>query len=276
MSYIDSPAVSKAAKRERQRLNREARRQYQETIERRRRTFKAARGLAFVVIPVIAVGAVLSLSSGGDEKSAAVTAGCRDVRAPAPKRDSFDAAPPLTIDTSKTYRAVVQTSCGSFTIELAPSQAPQTVNSFVFLAGQGFYDGTTFHRIVKDFVIQGGDPAGDGTGGPGYTLPDEPPADGYQQGTVAMANAGPGTTGSQFYVVTSGRGAEVLNSQTTEDGKYSYSLLGQVTEGFETVEKIERLGTKSEDGAPKAVVVIQKVTIEAVDPTATTLTPPSS
>lgn len=273
---LDSPAVSKASKRDRQRENREARRQYEESLARRRRTFKTIRGFAIVAVPVIAVGAILSLSGGDEGKSVAVTAGCREVKKPAPKDDSFPAAPPLTIDTAKTYTAGFETSCGSFTIQLSTAEAPQTVNSFVFLAEQGFYDGLRFHRIVKDFVVEGGDPAGDGTGGPGYTLPDEPPAAGYVEGSVAMANSGASTTGSQFYIVTSAQGAEALNSQLTAEGKFSYSILGQVTAGIETVRKIDKVGVATEEGKPKAVVVIQKVTIEVIDPTATTLTPPPS
>src|SRR6185436_7651708 len=119
-------------------------------------------------------------------------------------------------------------------------------------AGQGFYDGLTFHRLVKDFVIQGGDPLGDGTGGPGYTLPDEPPSAGYQQGSVAMANSGPGTSGSQFFVVTTNEGAANLGGPP-----YLYSILGQVTEGFDTVLRIEKLAKANQQ--PKATVVIDKV-----------------
>lgn len=268
--------MSKASKRDRQRENREARRQYEEQLARRRRTFKTARGFAIVAVPVLAVGAFLSLSGGDDAKSVAVEAGCREVKKPVPKDDTFPVAPPLTIDTTKTYTAVIETSCGSFTVQLATAEAPQTVNSFVYLAEQGFYDGLSFHRIVKDFVVQGGDPKGDGTGGPGYTLPDEPPAAGFLEGSVAMANSGAGTTGSQFYVVTSPQGAEALNGQVTAEGKFSYSILGQVTAGIETLRKMNKLGVKTEAGTPKGVVVIQKVTIEVIDPTATTLTPPSS
>lgn len=265
--------MSKAAKRERQRLNREARRDYEQSLARRRRTMKTGRTFALLAAPVIAVGVVLSISSGDDEKSVAVVAGCREVAAPKPKDTSFPTAPPLTINPFATYVARVDTSCGSFSITLAAGQAPQTANSFVYLAQQGFYDGLGFHRVVKDFVVQGGDPRGDGSGGPGYTLPDEPPADGYLVGSVAMASAGAGTTGSQFYIVATEKGAEALNAQKTPEGKFSYSILGQVTEGFETILKIDKLGSKSEEGTPKANVRIVKVTIEQVDPNATTTTP---
>jgi cyclophilin family peptidyl-prolyl cis-trans isomerase len=257
--------VAKQAKRERQRQNREARRAYEEQLARRRRTMRTIRGFAIVAIPVLVIGAVLAATSSGDEEeSPAVAAGCRAVKAPAPQDETFPTAPPLTIDPATTYTALVDTSCGSFTIQLAAAQAPQTVNSFVFLAQQGFYDGQQLHRVAKNFVVQGGDPKGDGTGGPGYTLPDEPPLDGYQRGSVAMANSGPGTTGSQFYIVTSDKGAETLSAQKSDTGAYLYSVLGQVTEGFETVEKINSLGSTSDDVAeqqPKATVLVDKITI---------------
>jgi cyclophilin family peptidyl-prolyl cis-trans isomerase len=265
--------VSKASKRERQRLNREARRQYEESLAKRRRTMKGARRFAIFAVPVIALVVVLNISGGDSGKSAAVVAGCREVKkAPKPKTATFKAAPPLTIDTAKRSVATVDTSCGSFTIELAVDQGPQTVNSFVFLAQQGFYDGLTFHRVQKDFVVQGGDPNGDGSGGPGYTLPDEPPVLGYQKGSVAMANAGPNTTGSQFYIITTDKGAEALNKQVSSAGRFSYSILGQVTDGFDTILRINKLGSTNPDPGkqkPKAIVLIDKVTISEPPPDTT-------
>ncbi len=255
--------MSKQSKRERQRENREARRAYEEQLYRRRRMGRWAKVVALVLIPIVAIGVVVLLVSGGDddstEASAATRVGCRDVDAPEAKDVTFPSAPPMTIDPASTYTALVDTSCGSFTIQLDSAAAPQTVNSFVFLANEGFYDGLSFHRVAKDFVVQGGDPAGDGTGGPGYTLPDEPPPNGYQIGSVAMANSGPGTSGSQFFIVTSEQGAAGLGGPP-----YLYSALGQVTEGIETVEKIDRLGSSAADPgsqAPRAPVVIDKITI---------------
>jgi cyclophilin family peptidyl-prolyl cis-trans isomerase len=267
--------VSKSSKRERQRMNREARREYELALARRRRMFKTARTLAIFVVPVLAVGIFLSVSGGDDAPSAAEKAGCRDVKKPKPKGTTFEAVPPLTIDATKTYAATVDTSCGSFTIQLAAGEAPQTVNSFAFLSEEGFYDNLMFHRVQKDFVVQGGDPSGDGSGGPGYTLPDEPPALGYQKGSVAMANSGPATTGSQFYIVTTQDGADALNAQINEAGKFSYSILGQVTDGFETIEKMNKLGSTNQDPAqqaPKFVIVIDKITINEQPADATTTT----
>ena len=250
--------MSKQSKRDRQRENREARRQYEEQLARRRRMFKTARTLAFILVPVLAVGVFLSISSDDDstdgKENAAVAAGCRAAKKPAPKSGDFTEPAPTITDLTKTYVATVDTSCGSFTIQLAGGEAPETVNSFAFLANERFYDGLTFHRLVKDFVIQGGDPSGDGTGGPGYTVPDEPPANGYQVGSVAMANSGPGTTGSQFFVVTTDEGAANLGGPP-----FLYSILGQVTEGLETVLRIESLAKDNQQ--PRAVVVIDKVTV---------------
>jgi cyclophilin family peptidyl-prolyl cis-trans isomerase len=139
----------------------------------------------------------------------------------------------MTIDTSKTYTAVMSTSCGDITIALDAKTAPKTVNSFVYLSKKRFYDGLTFHRVAKDFVVQGGDPKGDGTGGPGYTLPDEPPKNGYKAGSVAMANSGANTTGSQFFLTWTDQGAKALGGPP-----YLYSSLGTVTKGLDVVGKL--------------------------------------
>lgn len=134
---------------------------------------------------------------------------------------SFDAPPPMCLEDGATYSAEVITSAGTITIDLDQSIAPTTVNSFVFLARNNYFDDTVCHRIVQDFVVQCGDPTATGTGGPGYTFPDELPAEGeYQVGTVAMGNYGPDTNGSQFFIVTSEQGAAALPPL--------YSIFGQV------------------------------------------------
>jgi len=136
----------------------------------------------------------------------------------------------MQIDTSKTYIAVFNTSLGSFSVQLFVTQSPVTVNNFVFLADQGFYNNNIFHRIIQAFMIQGGDPTGTGTGGPGYTFADElPPKQPYQPGVVAMANAGPNTNGSQFFICT---GAE---SETLPP---DYTQFGEVVSGMDVVLKI--------------------------------------
>ena len=114
---------------------------------------------------------------------------------------SYAKQPDQTIDPSKTYTATIETTAGTMTAELFPSEAPTTVNNFVFLAREDFYDGVIFHRVIHDFMIQGGDPTGTGTGGPGYKFNDEPVKRKYRRGTLAMANAGPNTNGSQFFIM---------------------------------------------------------------------------
>jgi len=162
---------------------------------------------AFALIAVGVVAAILISRSGGDDSSGTTTSanGCKEVEPPEPKEVSLP-APKETVKKGEKLTAVVQTSCGTFDIALATDEAPKTANSFAYLAEEGFYDGLTFHRIVPEFVIQGGDPLGTGTGGPGYKVVEKPPANlAYTKGVVAMAKSGaepPGTSGSQFFVVT--------------------------------------------------------------------------
>ena len=165
---------------------------------------------------------------------------------------SFEQAPPMCIDEAKTYTATMTTDAGEVTIELDAKQAPETVNNFVVLARYKYYDGLTFHRVIKDFMAQGGDPSGDGSGGPGYTFDDELPEQGdYEVGSVAMANAGENTNGSQFFIITGDAGVQLPPS---------YSLFGTVTTGMDAVEKIEADGSAG-DGAPATVYTIESVTI---------------
>ncbi len=133
-------------------------------------------------------------------------------------------APDFEIDINKKYRATVTTGRGAMVMELDPSLAPSTVNNFVTLARQGYYDGLTFHRVVPDFVIQGGGPEGTGRGGPGYKFRDEPVKGEYTLGAVAMANAGPHTNGSQFFVC--------IDDCTRKLDK-AYNLFGYVTDGMD-------------------------------------------
>jgi cyclophilin family peptidyl-prolyl cis-trans isomerase len=172
-----------------------------------------------------------------------------------PQQRKFDQEPPMIIDTAKRYVATMVTSHGTMVIALDPLAAPKTVNSFVFLARYHYYDGVIFHRIIPGFVLQGGDPTGTGTGGPGYQYADELPAAGkYQMGSLAMANAGPHTNGSQFFVISGPDGAGLPPL---------YSLFGAVVTGGDVVEKINALGTRG--GTPKERVVIESVTIAESD-----------
>lgn len=213
--------------------------------------------------PLVAAVLALAACGGGDEEESAPATttggssatGCRDVGAPEPKPEGTGTAPATILDATKTYRAVVATSCGSFTITLDPEASPRTVASFVALAEDGFYDRTVFHRIVPNFVIQGGDPTATGSGGPGYTTVDRPAAGTtYANGTVAMAKTAAepaGTAGSQFFVVTApdaGLPAE-------------YAVLGKVTDGLEVVDRIGLLGDPTTE-LPAQPVVIESISIE--------------
>lgn len=162
----------------------------------------------------------------------------------------YDAAPELTIDLDKAYRATLDTSHGEIVIEFDAARSPQTVNNFVFLAQDGFYDGVIFHRVIENFMIQGGDPTGSGRGGPGYRFRDELEGDGtYSRGTVAMANAGPNTNGSQFFIC-----------HTDVGLPHSYTIFGEVTSGLEVVDSIATTTTDHAD-RPHEDVIINSVTI---------------
>ena len=198
---------------------------------------------------------------GGGEAAAtpapteAAPAGCEAAEAPEPKGEGKLPKPKATLDPAKTYVATVATNCGDFEITLDAKRAPKTGGSFQSLAEKGFYDGTTFHRIVAGFVIQGGDPKGDGTGGPGYSVVEAPPKDlVYTKGVVAMAKTGTepaGTSGSQFFVVT----AE--DAQLPPD----YALLGKVTGGQDVVDKIGVVEIDPATEQPVEPVVIQSVKV---------------
>jgi peptidyl-prolyl cis-trans isomerase B (cyclophilin B) len=146
------------------------------------------------------------------------------------KPQTYSAPPAMTIDTSKQYTATIETEKGNLVLELFASDVPMTVNNFVFLARQGFYDGLTFHRVVPDFVVQGGDPAGDGTGGPGYQFDDEFTEHTHVAGALSMANSGANTNGSQFFIT--------YTPQHHLDGHHS--VFGQLIEGTDVMESIEQ------------------------------------
>ena len=179
---------------------------------------------------------------------------CERAEAPAPQEDGDLEAPKDPLEADSTYEATVTTNCGEFTFELDQKAAPKAAASFVALAEDDFFNDTVFHRIAPGFVIQGGDPKGDGTGGPGYKTKDRPPADArYTKGVVAMAKGpdeDPGTAGSQFFVVT---GDDVgLPAE--------YAVLGKVTDGQDVVERIGKLGDPAEQ--PTETVVIESISID--------------
>jgi len=250
--------------------------------KKRQRQRALTMGIASLLIVALAVGLVLVLANRGNKSSASTT--------PTPKQSAKPTAnaspgaecgytvksgentgkkgvqppPPFSIDLTKLYVAKIQTSMGTFVATLDAQAAPCTVNSFVYLAKRHFYDGLTFHRIIKQFVIQGGDPAGDGTGGPGYTYKDELNNGlAYNVGSLAMANSGPNTNGSQFFVITGPQGVSLPNQ---------YTNFGLVTSGLKVVLRIGEVKTDSSNDKPLTPVTITKVTITETTPT----TPPPS
>jgi cyclophilin family peptidyl-prolyl cis-trans isomerase len=162
---------------------------------------------------------------------------------------SYASPPPMTIDPKRKYSATLTTSAGTMAAQLLTEEAPQTVNNFVFLAREGFYAGVIFHRVIRGFMIQGGDPTGTGRGGPGYQFADEPVRRKYERGTLAMANSGPNTNGSQFFIMH----ADYPLPQ-------SYTIFGKLTSGEDVLDKIATASTGADD-RPHEPVSIESVEI---------------
>ena len=210
------------------------------------------------LLALLALCTALLAACGDDDEDSTTTSAsageCAEVEAPAPKDEKFRRPEPV-LKRGEPAIATIETSCGSFVIELDTKGSPKTANSFAFLAEKGFYDGTIFHRIAPGFVIQGGDPQGTGTGGPGYSVTEPPPQDTtYARGLVAMAKTAvepPGTSGSQFFVVTAPADAGLPPD---------YAVLGQVTEGMDVVETISRLGDPATE-KPTQTVTIDSIAI---------------
>jgi cyclophilin family peptidyl-prolyl cis-trans isomerase len=245
--------------------------------EKRSKRNKTIRNIVLLLIPLVIIFVVIQLTNGGDDSSSSSSAKAPtnfattcDTALPTKAAKTTLPKPGMGIDTSKQYTAVLHTTEGDVTIALDAKTAPTTVNSFVYLSCKGFYNGTTFHRIVTDFVDQGGDPKGDGTGGPGYKLPDEPPANGYTAGSVAMANSGSGTTGSQFFLVVSDNGAQQLGTTAP----YKYSALGTMdAAGLQVAQTINTFGSADANGTPTKTITVNGVTITDGSPSTTTTAP---
>jgi cyclophilin family peptidyl-prolyl cis-trans isomerase len=268
-------------KRNRQRQSQQARQAAIAAARKRQQTRNRAFAGAFLALVLIAGVAVLV--NPGDDKQDVATTGpttttlpakqpvelpalpagatikgdtpCPPADGSASRTTAFEKPPPMCVDVAKAYTADMQTSKGLMTIALDVKSAPKTVNNFVVLARYKYFDGIAFHRIVPGFVLQGGDPQQTGMGGPGYKFGDElPKAGSYKIGSLAMANSGANTNGSQFFVI-SGETGTSLPPQ--------YSLFGQVTQGLEVVKAIEDVGIPgTQDGKPSEVVKILSVTIK--------------
>jgi len=265
-----------ADKRARKKENARAAREEREAALRRKKRTRSIITAAVVVVIFAGVILLLNATGGSKKKKAAppatsptttttpthvLPAGCVRTVPPKTTPPTFKTAPPMTIDAAKTYTATFSTSCGTFTAALDAKNDPKGVNNFVFLANKHFYDGLTWHRVVKDFVIQGGDPKGDGSGGPGYSVATETPTNGYPLGTLAWAKTSTdpnGTAGSQFFVVT---GTQTAALSQKLKGSYQYGVFGKVTTGLANAEKIMSLAPATGDGAPTIPMYIFKITI---------------
>jgi cyclophilin family peptidyl-prolyl cis-trans isomerase len=249
-------------KRQRQKQAKLAQRQVKAKQQATRETFRrvwTALGVG------AAVAVILLLTANLGEEESALPPDYENFRGQ-PTACGGDLPPPASQDTfgeaadqelEGPIEAVLTTSCGEIKVMLDPGLAPQTVNSFVFLARQAFYEGTVFHRVVDGFMIQGGDPLASGFGGPGYSLPDEFPPDEYiyEEGVVAMANAGRGTTGSQFFIVSGPEAAALPNS---------FTVIGRVTDGMDVVETIAALPTVARPGQGELSLPVETVYLERV------------
>ncbi len=250
-----SPVATQNQKRARQKQGRQAR---QEALLAARR--KRARRTRTIVASFLALVLVLSVATlvGGGNTTDKTTGddACPKADGTSPPKTQFSAPPPMCIDASRTYTAEINTNKGIITVALDPEAAPLAVNNFVVLARNHFFDGLNFHRVVPGFVLQGGDPKGDGTGSPGYTFDDELPQPGqYKVGSLAMANSGPDTNGSQFFIISGDQGVAL---------EPNYSLFGQVTAGLDVVSQIDALGTPDNPtrGQPKEPITMSSVTIK--------------
>jgi len=273
------------SKRERQKKNRDARR---EQLTRRQQQGKARKRGAQIGVVVLLVVALVGFVfiTGNNSDDAAIqtesdafdtaadvtqdidtaepsgpfvygTSECPPADGSAEQRREFDDAHQLCIDPTKSYTATFDTTQGEFSVRLLPDRAPGTVNNFVSLARWKYFDGTQCHRVIENFVVQCGDPTATGTGGPGYSFPDELPRAGdYRIGSLAMANSGPDTNGSQFFIITGNDGASLPPS---------YSLFGEVVDGLDTA--VKAMGAlfnpnPAANGVPPAGdIVLKSVTI---------------
>lgn len=210
-------------------------------------------GIALVIVAAIVISRAGGDDSDSGDSTTATKNGCEVPSKPEAKNVDLK-APPQTVKSGDELTAVVDTSCGTFDIALDTTQAPITTNSFAYLADQGVYDDSLWHRIIPGFVIQGGDPATDGSGGPGYSVVEAPPKTlKYKPGVVAMAKTGTesaGTSGSQFFVVTG----------TSSPLPPEYALVGTVSDGMDVVDKLGKLGSAA--GTPTQVAVINSIKIE--------------
>lgn len=210
------------------------------------------KGIAVFIFILVIIGIFFLFSTDNKGKETQVN-NLKNTDKPSESQQTQVGPPAMEVDKTKSYLAIITTSYGDITIELSADKTPITVNNFVSLARKNIYTNTIFHRVIKGFMIQGGDPKGDGTGGPGYTFDDEPFDGEYTRGTVAMANSGPNTNGSQFFILHADYGLPK-----------NYVIFGKVSSGMDVVDKIAEAPVKKDSGessSPVSPVTITSVTI---------------
>ena len=255
--------MPKATKRERQRQNKEARRAAVQEAEKRHRRNRTIRNVALLLIPLVIIFVILQVTN---SDSGSKSSSSNNIKR------SYSKAPAQTIDPTATYTATIDTSEGTIVVGLDAAKYPTSVNNFVFLAKNKFYDGLRFNRVAKDFVIQTGSPDNTTAGGPGYSVVGEVPSTtpAYPVGAVAFAKAGnepTGTAGSQFFIVT---------GSSNQDLPADYAGIGTVTQGLDVAQKIGALAPASGDGPPTKNVTIKKVTISETPGTTSTTAAPTT
>jgi cyclophilin family peptidyl-prolyl cis-trans isomerase len=261
-------------KRERQKAGRQSRRIEAEIAAKKTKRNRNLRNYSIygIVVLLVAVGIFFAVRDDGDDATASSdttapgstvapgttvfsygTTECPPATGVTERKATFTAPFKQCIDPAKTYTAAIKTNKGDLTVKFDPIQAPGTVNNFVSLALNKYFDGVPCHRIIPTFVVQCGDPTGSGSGGPGYKFADELPRAGqYKVGSLAMANSGPNTNGSQFFIITGQQGVDLPPN---------YSLFGEVTAGADTTLKaLDAVGTPGE-GRPTEAILIQSVTV---------------
>lgn len=206
--------------------------------------------VGILTLIILGVGVYAFAEKPAKDNSSDVTS---EIISSSEENKTYSSAPAMQIDQNKKYTAIMETSKGTMTFELFASENPITVNNFVFLAKDGFYDGISFHRIMKDFMIQSGDPKGDGTGGPGYKFDDEAITRDYERGTLAMANSGVNTNGSQFFIM-----------HKDNPLPKNYVIFGKLTDSFETLDLISNTEVK-DNGYGEMSKPLEQITISHIE-----------
>lgn len=253
-------------RRQRQKEQRAAKRETERKRASRRELVRRIGTALLFGVAVVAAFALPGLLEGDEDELPSPYQRFRDqptacgAEAPPPEEVRSFPAPEEQTDITEqsTVTATIVTSCGEIVVELDPSRSPETVNSFVFLAREGFYEGQVLHRIIDDFVIRGGDPEATGLGGPGYALADEFPEEGfvYEEGVVAMDNRGARTTGSEFFIVIGEAGVHLTNT---------FNVLGRVIGGEDTLQRITDIETTTAPGTVERSLPVETVYIESID-----------